>query len=489
MPAPVFNTLSALSERFFVKPALQPVKSPRLLMLNLPLAEELGLDAAWLQSADGVAMLAGNALPDSAAGVALAYAGHQFGHFNPQLGDGRALLLGDVTDRHGQRRDIQLKGSGRTAFSRGGDGRSALAPALREYLISEAMHALGVPSTRSLAVLATGDMVMRDAILPGGISVRVASSHVRVGTFQFFAARGDEEALRLLCQQVIARHFSDVESQPNPRLAMLEAIIARQARLIAQWMNVGFIHGVMNTDNMALSGETIDFGPCAFMDAYDPMQVFSSIDHYGRYAYGNQPKIAQWNLARLAETLLPLLDADPNRAMELATEAVNRFPVLFEAAVTAGLRKKLGLVEEEPGDLRLAQDLFQVMAAGHADLTLTFRHLATAENDDDALQRLRGLFAVTGGIDGWLSGWRARLERETTTSTQRQMTMLQASPAFIPRNHQVEAALEEAVNGDLRSFERLHATLARPYDDQPKAAELVGPPPLPDEGYRTFCGT
>jgi serine/tyrosine/threonine adenylyltransferase len=335
MPMPTF-TSTPLPERFYAALEPQPVASPRLLVLNRALANDLDLDHEWLASPDGVAILAGNAFPESASPIALAYAGHQFGQFSPRLGDGRALLIGEVIDRNGQRRDIQLKGSGRTPFSRGGDGRSALAPALREYLMSEAMHALGIPTTRALAVVATGETVLRQTAQPGGISTRVAASHIRVGTFQFFAAKGDTDAIRTLCHNVIARHYPALASHDNPPLAMLEAIIGRQAALIAKWMNIGFIHGVMNTDNMTVSGETIDYGPCAFMDAYDPKTVFSSIDFYGRYAYGNQPRIAQWNLARLAETLLPLISDDQDKAVQRATEAVNAFPRLFEAAVTSG---------------------------------------------------------------------------------------------------------------------------------------------------------
>ncbi len=484
MQAPRFDTSYArLPERFYEQPALKPVQAPRLLLLNRPLAGELGLDPDWLASDAGVAMLAGNALPDTAAGIALAYAGHQFGHFNPQLGDGRALLVGEIVDSEGRRRDLQLKGSGRTRFSRGGDGRSALGPALREYLISEAMHALGIPTTRSLAVVATGEHVAREDFQPGGIVARVAASHVRVGTFQYFAARGDQEALGILMRLVTERHYPTLATHENPALALLESIIGRQASLIAGWMNIGFIHGVMNTDNMAVSGETIDFGPCAFMDAYDPATVFSSIDHMGRYAYGNQPRIAQWNLARLAETLLPLIDPDGDRAVALASQAIGDFPKRFEEAVTAGLRRKLGLLTAQDGDLALAQDLLQVMAANGADFTLAFRRLG------DEPDSLRDLFATTGGIDSWLGRWRTRIAAEPGRDAERRETMRRANPAFIPRNHNVEAAIAAAVAGDLAPFERLHRALSRPYDDQPDNTDLMPPPAEPDPGYRTFCGT
>jgi serine/tyrosine/threonine adenylyltransferase len=490
MPAPTFtNPATALPERFYAPVTAQPVKAPRLLVLNRELAKDLNLDPDWLASPDGLAMLAGNTFPDSVNPIAMAYAGHQFGHFTHQLGDGRALLLGEVIDRNGQRRDIQLKGSGRTPFSRGGDGRSALAPTLREYLISEAMHALGIPTTRSLAVVATGERVMRETVQPGGISTRVAASHIRVGTFQFFAARGDTDAIRILCNIVIERHYPALAAHENPPLAMLDAVIARQAALIAQWMNIGFIHGVMNTDNMTVSGETIDYGPCAFMDTYDPDTVFSSIDHYSRYAYGNQPKIAHWNLARLAETLLPLIDPDPDKALELATQAINRFPLLFEAATTMGLRAKLGLLKEEPGDLALAQDLLQVMAAGNADYTLTFRHLCEVESSPEALESLRQLFATTGGIDSWISRWRERISRKGQSAAEWRETMRQANAAIIPRNHLVETALAAAVDGDMVPYERLHAALGNPYADQPKYVDLAKRPAPPDTPYLTFCGT
>ncbi len=488
MLAPNF-TNPVLPECFYAALEPQPVKAPRLLKLNHALAEDLNLDPDWLASPDGLAMLAGNAFPDTAKPIALAYAGHQFGQFSPRLGDGRAVLIGEIIDRKGQRRDIQLKGSGRTPFSRGGDGRSALAPALREYLMSEAMHALGVPTTRALAVVATGEMVLRQTPQPGGISARIAASHIRVGSFQYFAAKGDTEAVRILCDTTIARHFPALATHDNPPLAMLESVIARQAALIARWMNIGFIHGVMNTDNMTVSGETIDYGPCAFMDAYDPEQVFSSIDYYSRYAYGNQPRIAQWNLARLAEALLPLLDPDADKALELAKAAINHFPLLFETATTAGLRDKLGLQSEAHGDLALAQDLLQIMAAGNADFTLTFRWLSRVESSPEALDSLRQLFATTGGIDSWIARWRERLSHEATAPSERTQQMLQANPAFIPRNHRVEAALDAAVAGDLAPFERLHRILSRPYADQAAAAEFMLPPANPDPGYQTFCGT
>ena len=488
---PHFDTTYArLPERFYTRLPPNPVKAPRLLMLNNALAHDLDLDADWLASNAGLAMLAGNAWPETAASIATVYAGHQFGHFSPQLGDGRALLLGEILDRTGQRRDIQLKGSGPTPYSRRGDGRSALAPALREYLISEAMHALGIPTTRALAVIATGEPVWRESLQPGGIVTRVAASHIRVGTFQFFAARGDAEALRILCQSVIERHDPAAKTAENPIQAMLEGVIARQARLIAQWLLVGFIHGVMNTDNMALSGETIDYGPCAFLDAYDPAKVFSAIDQMGRYAFGNQARIAHWNLARFAETLLPLLDADADTALAMAREAIDAFPTQFEAALVAGLRAKLGLFSAQENDLALAQDLLTIMAANQADHTLTFRHLCDAEAAPEAGESLRQLFATTGGIDSWIALWRARIAQESQSPAERSAAMRRANPALIPRNHLVEAALDAAVDaGDMQPFKQLHEALKQPYADQPEGSPFTQAPPVPDPGYRTFCGT
>jgi uncharacterized protein YdiU (UPF0061 family) len=352
-----------------------PVAAPRLLKLNEALARELGLDPAQLLSPEGVDMLAGNAFPEGAAAIATAYAGHQFGHFVPQLGDGRALLLGEVVGRDGKRRDLQLKGSGPTPFSRSGDGRAALGPVLREYLVSEAMHALGIPTTRALSAVATGEHVFREAALPGAVLCRVASSHIRVGTFQFFAARGDVERVRALAAHAIERHYPDAAEAENPHLALLSAVVSAQARLVAQWMLVGFVHGVMNTDNASIAGETIDFGPCAFLDAYDPATVFSSIDRMGRYAYGMQPRIALWNCTRLAEALLPLLGADEDAAIAAAQAALGAYGPIFDAAHGLGLRRKLGLVEAHEGDTALANDLLARMEAGRADFTLAFRQL------------------------------------------------------------------------------------------------------------------
>jgi uncharacterized protein YdiU (UPF0061 family) len=489
MPGFAFdNTYARLPERFFARLNPTPVPAPALVRVNAPLAETLGLDPAALASPEGVAILAGNAIPPGAEPIAQAYAGHQFGGFSPQLGDGRAILLGEVVGRDGLRRDIQLKGSGPTPFSRRGDGRAALGPVLREYIVAEAMAALNIPTTRALAAVTTGETVQRETTLPGAVLCRVAASHIRVGTFQYFAARGDTEALRLLTEYCIARHFPAAVGAPNPPLALLEAVVAAQADLVARWMLVGFIHGVMNTDNTTISGETIDYGPCAFMDAYDPETVFSSIDHYGRYAYGNQPAIVQWNLARLAECLLPLLDADEEASVALARQALNAFAPRFEAAWHGGLRRKIGLGTAEDGDMALAQALLDLMAAQKADFTLTFRALCGAALGDDAAAR--SLFAEPAGFDAWAAQWRERLSREATTPEDRATALRAANPLFIPRNHRVEAALNAAASfGDYAPFEALLDVLSRPFEDQPGLEHFSLPPEPEERVQQTFCGT
>lgn len=478
------NSYARLPERMFARLDPAPVAQPRLLAFNHALARELGVQGTTaLDPAALAAMFAGNVVPTGAAPLAMAYAGHQFGNFVPQLGDGRALLLGEVVDAQGRRRDVQLKGSGRTPFSRGGDGRAALGPVLREYLLSEAMHALGIPTTRALAAVATGEPVWRDEPLPGGVVTRVAASHVRVGTFQYFAARGDVEAVRTLADHVITRHYPALVEVDAPYLALLEAVVEAQAALVARWLQVGFIHGVMNTDNTAVSGETIDYGPCAFMDAYDPATVFSSIDRRGRYAYANQPRIALWNLARLAETLLPLIDAEPAAAVERATVVVEGFTERFEQHWLDGMRAKLGLASAAEGDAALVQSLLDRMQAEGLDFTLTFRDLCEAA-------ALGGEDAALAALGDWTGEWRARLARDPQEPAERAAAMRRVNPAFIPRNHRVEAALESAVrDDDLAPFERLLAVLSRPYESQPEAAEFMAPPAAPDPHYRTFCGT
>ncbi len=484
------NSYARLPSRFYARLAPTPVSAPRLLKLNETLARELGLDPDALRTAAGAEILAGNRVPDGSEPLAMAYAGHQFGSFVPQLGDGRAILLGEIVARDGSRRDIQLKGSGPTPFSRRGDGRAALGPVLREYIVAEAMAALGVPTTRSLAVVATGDTVWRETPLPGAVLTRVALSHIRVGTFQYLAARGDTEAIRLLADHVIARHYPQARETGEPCLALLGSVIDRQASLIAEWLNIGFIHGVMNTDNMSIAGETIDYGPCAFMDTFDPSAVYSSIDQMGRYAYANQARIAMWNLARLAETLLPLLDTDEDAAVRKAEAALERFPPQFEAAYTRGLRRKLGLTEERPGDLALARDLLERMARNKADYTLTFRRLAEASTGAAGGDGVRALFENPADFDEWAVQWRDRIGQEESTLEASQALMRASNPAFIPRNHRVEEAIAAAVaRDDLAPFERLVAVLAKPFDEQPANAAYADPP-KPDEVVRqTFCGT
>jgi serine/tyrosine/threonine adenylyltransferase len=488
---PFDNSYARLPERFFARLPPTPVAAPRLIRLNESLARQLGLDPDELSSPEGIAMLAGNAVPRLGNPIAMAYAGHQFGTFVPQLGDGRAILLGEIVDTAGMRRDVQLKGSGPTPFSRNGDGRAALGPILREYILSEAMFALGIPTTRSLAVVGTGETVRREMPLPGAVLTRIASSHIRVGTFQFFAARADIDALRHLAEHVIARHYPEAVAASNPYGALLELVIARQAELIARWQLVGFIHGVMNTDNMSIAGETIDYGPCAFMDTYDPATVYSSIDSFGRYAYGNQPRIALWNSARFAETLLPLLADDQDAAVETANAALAAFAGRFEAAYTIGLRRKLGLTQEENGDLALAQDLLDRMARNGADLTLTFRRLADALDPGEADPAVRNLFSDPTAFDDWASRWRERLARDGELPLEvRSAAMRAINPAFIPRNHLVEEALSAAVdNGDLSPFEMLLTVLSHPYDDQPTASRYAEPPRPEQIVRQTFCGT
>ena len=479
------------------------VPAPRLLYLNHALAAELGLDVALLAGPAGAATFAGNALPDGAEPLAQAYAGHQFGGFSPQLGDGRALLLGEVIDRDGRRRDIAFKGSGRTPFARGGDGKAAVGPMLREVLVSEAMHALGIPTTRALAVAATGEPVYREQALPGAVLTRVAASHIRVGTFEFYASRGDLERLRKLAEYTIARHDHALVASPQPFLTLLRTVAERQSALVAQWMNVGFIHGVMNTDNMTISGETIDYGPCAFMEAYDPATVFSSIDHHGRYAFGNQPDIANWNLARLAETLLPLLSDDQEKAVTMATEVIVAFPAQYRRHLLQGQRAKLGLRRSEPdddaADTTLADDWLRLLHMGHVDFTLGWRRLADAAAGDET--KLRALFARANGLDAealdaWLARWQARCASEDGADgfaggVERAMAMRRVNPIIIPRNHRVEEALAVASNdGDLKPFEQLLDAIRQPYDEAPERAQYAEPAPVEvTAGYRTFCGT
>lgn len=476
------NSYLSLPQPFYSRQKPSAVRQPQLVLLNRALAESLGLNAEVLASGEGTAVFSGNQIPQGGEPIAQAYAGHQFGHFTI-LGDGRAILLGEQITPAGERFDIQLKGSGQTLYSRRGDGRAALGPMLREYIMSEAMHALGIPTTRSLAVVTTGEPVFREDALPGAILTRVASSHIRVGTFQFAAYTNDVEALRKLADYTLQRHFPDIATVENRYLALLNSVIERQASLIAKWMHVGFIHGVMNTDNMAISGETIDYGPCAFMDAYDPSTVFSSIDHQGRYAFGNQPHIAQWNLARFAETLLPLLHDNPAQSLELAEEAIHHFSHKFQGYWLSGMLRKLGLFEEQAGDATLVQDLLAWMQRSEADYTNTFRELAMHIGSN-------GASAMDAAFAEWLSHWRARLQRQPQSQEEAMQLMLAHNPAYIPRNYQVEAALAAAVEaGDLTVTERLLGVLAQPYTESPEHADYSASPPASAAYYQTFCGT
>ncbi|MDX2166020.1 MAG: YdiU family protein [Deltaproteobacteria bacterium] len=471
-----------------VTPATVP--APQLLQLNQALAGELGLDVARLDPEVGAAVFGGNLVPAGATPIAQAYAGHQFGGFVPQLGDGRAVLLGEVIDRHGRRRDIALKGSGRTPFSRGGDGKAAVGPVLREYVIGEAMHALGIPTTRALAAVRSGETVWRDRPLPGALLTRVAGSHVRVGTFQFFAVRGQHDTVRALADYVIARHDPDLAADPDRYLGLLSRVAARQAALIAQWMLVGFIHGVMNTDNMTISGETIDYGPCAFMEAYDPATVFSSIDAHGRYAYGNQPAIARWNLARFAETLLPLIDPDSSaQAIARATAVIEAFPDHYATSWLDGARAKLGLHGADADDETLAADWLALLAAQQVDFTLAWRRLGDAAAGD--AQPLTGLFADAAALTPWLDRWRRRAERDGRSGDERRDAMQRLNPLYIARNHRVEEALDAAsTHGDLTAFERLVEVVSQPFDERRGWERYAEPAPREVTArYQTFCGT
>ncbi|EYR83089.1 YdiU family protein [Shinella sp. 838] len=489
-PVAFDNSYARLPDLFFAPVDPSPVEAPRLIAFNRTLAGELGLDADALER-HGAGYFSGNVPLPGSLPLAMAYAGHQFGQFVPQLGDGRAILLGEVIDRDGRRRDIQLKGAGQTPYSRRGDGRAALGPVLREYIVSEAMHALGIPTTRALAAVATGQPVYRDRVLPGAVFTRVAASHIRVGTFQFFAARGDTENVRVLADHVIDRHYPALKGAQNPYLALLDAVADRQASLIAKWLGVGFIHGVMNTDNMTVSGETIDFGPCAFMDHYDPRTVYSSIDRNGRYAFGNQPAIGQWNIARLAEALLALLDDDQDKAVAMANAAVARFMDRFQDHWKVVIRAKIGLgAEEDDDDQGLIRDLMVTLYEQKADYTLAFRRLADAAESEAADAALEDLLETPGTLAPWLALWRARLAREAGTPQARAAAMRNANPAFIPRNHKVEEALAAAVDhGDFSLFSALNDVLARPYEDQPAFAAYALPPKPGEEITATFCGT
>jgi uncharacterized protein YdiU (UPF0061 family) len=483
------NSYLRLPERFYARVNPAPFTAPRLIKLNRELAQALSLDPEWLASEEGLGFLSGQKIAPGSEPAAMAYAGHQFGSFTPQLGDGRAVLLGELLNRDGQRFDIQLKGGGRTPWSRGGDGRAAIGPVLREYIVSEFMAAAGVPTTRSLAAVATGDPVYRETMLPGALLVRVATSHIRVGTFQYFAARQDLDAIQALADHVIARHYPAAREAAEPYRALLDAVVAAQAELIARWLLLGFIHGVMNTDNMAVSGETIDYGPCAFLDTYDPGTVFSSIDRGGRYAYANQPNIALWNLTRLAETLLTLLAPEEEAAVEIAQDALGGFEPRFTEAYHTGLARKLGIVSPREGDAVLANAVLKAMAENQADFTLFFRNLSAAiEPGND--EPVRSLFIDPTAADPLLERWRARLAEDPQDTEERRAAMDRVNPAFIPRNHRIEAVIAAALEDDFTPFEELMTVLSRPFDDQPEFTATYATPPLEHEVVRaTFCGT
>jgi len=488
---PFENTYARLPERFFRSLSPTPVASPQLIRLNEKLALDLGLEPADLASPEGVEILAGNRVPERAEPLAMAYAGFQFGNWVPQLGDGRAILLGEVIGTDGLRRDIQLKGCGPTPFSRNGDGRAALGPVIREFVVSESMAALGIPTTRSLAAISTGERVIRETSLPGGVLTRVAKSHIRIGTFQYFEAREDTEAIRLLADHVLARHDPGCAESENPYLELLEAVVRRQAELVAQWQLIGFIHGVMNTDNVSIAGETIDYGPCAFMDTYHPETVYSSIDLRGRYAYCNQPGIAQWNLARLAQSLLPILAETREKAIELASEVIERFPDFFQRAYLKLSRSKLGFDEAHEEDSELINDLLACMADNQADFTLTFRRLCEAIlSDTEGEQALLELFREPAALDPWLARWRIRLAKEQISDKERRQSMQRANPIYIPRNHLIEEVIQAAVSeDDLQPFHDLVDITSSPWDEQ-AGQEKYAIPPRPDQiVHQTFCGT
>ena len=491
-PTPAFdNSYARLPARFYTRQLPIPVATPGLIRVNHELARYLGFDPDWLASEAGVNLVAGNLIPDGADPIAAVYAGHQFGGWNPQLGDGRAILLGEVIATDGVRHDIQLKGSGRTPYSRGGDGRSPLGPVLREYIVSEAMAALGVPTTRALAAATTGEQVVRAGRLPGAVLVRVAMSHIRIGTIEFFAARHDNEAVKILSDHVIQRHYPEAANNDNPIRAMLDAVVARLASLIAKWQSLGFIHGVMNTDNMLLSGETIDYGPCAYMDGFDPATVFSSIDEGGRYAFGNQPQIAHWNLSRLAQTLLPLLDNDQDKALESGQAAINAFPDLFKAANTDCMLKKLGLKEHRDDDDVLIQDLLDLMHAEKTDFTLTFRRLADFASPGNAPgDDVSSLFEFPASFHSWIERWKTRVSVDKQDASSRQAGMYAVNPVYIARNHLVEEALESASNDqDFAPFHKLIDILAKPHEYKQSEARFATPPRDDQVVRQTFCGT
>ncbi|WP_120497518.1 YdiU family protein [Kiloniella sp. EL199] len=497
---PFDNSFAQLPDQFYTRQDPVPVTAPRLIKVNEDLATLMGIDPDSLKTEDGVQMLAGNNVPDGASPLAMVYAGHQFGGWSPRLGDGRAILLGETVGIDGVRRDIHLKGSGRTPYSRGGDGRAWLGPVLREYIISEAMAALDIPTTRALAAVETGNKVLREeGPLPGAIITRVAQSHIRVGTFQYHYSRGDKDALRTLANYVIDRHYPEAKQAHPPYRTLIEMVMDRQARLIAKWMQVGFIHGVMNTDNMSVAGETIDFGPCAFMDTYHPGTVFSSIDHAGRYAWAKQPGIAQWNLSQFAQSLLPILHEEAQIAVGIGQETIDEFQDIFSNYYFEGFGKKLGLITLQPGDPDFIGDTLKLLSDNEVDFTLFFRHLTgfarsnlgqdQGTQEQNYKQKLQKLFKDPEAFNNWLPQWQSRQNQEKAPPEERLETMRTSNPIFIPRNHQVEAMIQAAVAGDYGPFERLHSILSAPFNEQPDNARYEQPPKPEEIVHATFCGT
>ncbi len=494
------NSYARLPEIFFTRQSPTRVAAPAFIRTNETLAKLLRIDPQWLDSAEALRVLSGSEIAEGSEPVATVYAGHQFGGWNPQLGDGRAILLGEVIGTDGQRYDIQLKGSGRTPYSRMGDGRSPLGPVLREYIVSEAMAALGVPTTRSLAAISTGENVLREEMLPGAVLTRVASSHIRVGTFQYFSARGDIDAVRTLAGHVIARHYPEAARADNPYRALLDGVIARQAQLIANWQQLGFIHGVMNTDNMLVSGETIDYGPCAFMDAFNPNQVYSSIDQRGRYAFRNQPPIAHWNLSWLAQSLLPLLtetgeqvNTDEKAAVAMAQASLDGFAIQFQSNYTNVMLKKIGFTQASDENAALLEDLFSRMTEARADYTLTFRRLAelvhTGSSTADQFETVEALYSLPDNLSEWMERWRNLLQQESVDTAQSQRTMLAMNPVFIPRNHLVEEAIQAGMENNFGPFNQLVDVLAQPYRFDKQFARYALPPRPEQIVAKTFCGT